>query len=116
MQLARILKALADPARLQLLTLIRSAGEACACDLTEPVGLSQPTVSHHLKVLTPRDSSTGGSGGSGPGSAPMTTHYGTWAAYSVDDGQYRLPGVSGDPEFEANAHRRQHPHHPLTHV
>lgn len=51
-QLARILKALADPARLQLLTLIRSAGEACACDLTEPVGLSQPTVSHHLKVLT----------------------------------------------------------------
>ncbi|HRY10900.1 MAG: helix-turn-helix transcriptional regulator [Actinobacteria bacterium] len=51
-QLATILKALADPARLQLLTLIRSAGEACACDLTEPVGLSQPTVSHHLKVLT----------------------------------------------------------------
>ncbi len=51
-QLARVLKALAEPARLQLLTLIRSAGEACACDLTEPVNLSQPTVSHHLKVLT----------------------------------------------------------------
>lgn len=51
-QLARLLKAVADPARLQLLSLIRSAGEACACDLTEPVGLSQPTVSHHLKVLT----------------------------------------------------------------
>ena len=50
-QLARVLKALGDPARLQLLTLIRAAGEACACDLTEPVGLSQPTVSHHLKVL-----------------------------------------------------------------
>ena len=49
--LARILKAVADPARLQLLALIRSAGEACACDLTAPVGLSQPTVSHHLKVL-----------------------------------------------------------------
>ncbi len=51
-QLATVLKALADPARLQLLSLIRSAGEACACDLNEPVGLSQPTVSHHLKVLT----------------------------------------------------------------
>ncbi len=50
--LARVLKAVADPTRLQLLALIRSAGEACACDLTEPVGLSQPTVSHHLKVLT----------------------------------------------------------------
>ncbi len=51
-QVARVLKAVADPARLQLLALIRSGGEACACDLTGPVGLSQPTVSHHLKVLT----------------------------------------------------------------
>lgn len=50
--LARTLKAVADPARLQLLSLIRSRGEACACDLVEPLGLSQPTVSHHLKVLT----------------------------------------------------------------
>lgn len=50
--LARILKAVAEPARLQLLALIRSAGERCACDLTSPIGLSQPTVSHHLKVLT----------------------------------------------------------------
>jgi ArsR family transcriptional regulator len=46
-------KALADPARLRLLSLIaaRPAGEACACDLVEPLGRSQPTVSHHLKVL-----------------------------------------------------------------
>ncbi len=51
-QLARLLKAVADPARLQLLSLIRSSGQACACDLTAPLGLSQPTVSHHLKVLT----------------------------------------------------------------
>ena len=52
--LARLLKAVADPARLQLLSLIKAsdAGEACVCDLTEPLGLSQPTVSHHLKVLT----------------------------------------------------------------
>ncbi len=51
-RLARVLKAVADPTRLQLLTLIRASGEACACDLNDPVGLSQPTVSHHLKVLT----------------------------------------------------------------
>jgi ArsR family transcriptional regulator len=51
--LAQILKAVADPARLQLLALLRSAsgGKACVCDLTEPLGLTQPTVSHHLKVL-----------------------------------------------------------------
>ncbi len=51
---ARTLKALADPARLRLLSIIAAheGGEACVCDLTEPVGLSQPTVSHHLKVLT----------------------------------------------------------------
>ena len=51
---AQLLKAVADPVRLQLLSLIRSstAQEACVCDLTPAVGLSQPTVSHHLKVLT----------------------------------------------------------------
>ena len=52
--LAHLLKAVADPARLQLLAAIRAseAGEVCVCDLTAVVGLSQPTVSHHLKVLT----------------------------------------------------------------
>ena len=51
--LAQTLKALADPARLRLLSMVAAhdAGEACVCDLTEPLGLSQPTVSHHLKVL-----------------------------------------------------------------
>ncbi len=50
---AALLKAVADPVRLQLLSAIRSTeqGEACVCDLTPLVGLSQPTVSHHLKVL-----------------------------------------------------------------
>jgi ArsR family transcriptional regulator len=52
-RLAAVLKALADPVRLRLLSLIRSAdaGEACVCDLTDALGLSQPTVSHHLKTL-----------------------------------------------------------------
>ena len=51
--LARTLKALADPARLRLLSLIAATedGQACVCDLTGPVALSQPTVSHHLKTL-----------------------------------------------------------------
>ena len=51
--LARALRVLADPARLRLLSLIQSqpAHEACVCHLTEPLGLAQPTVSHHLKVL-----------------------------------------------------------------
>jgi ArsR family transcriptional regulator, arsenate/arsenite/antimonite-responsive transcriptional repressor len=46
--------ALADPVRLQLLSLLATAdgGAVCACDLVGPVGKSQPTVSHHLKVLT----------------------------------------------------------------
>lgn len=53
-QLAGTLKALADPARLRLLSIVAASEgqEACVCDLIEPVGLSQPTVSHHLKVLT----------------------------------------------------------------
>ena len=52
-RLASVLKALADPARLRLLSMIAAheGGEACVCDLTEPLGLSQPTVSHHLRVL-----------------------------------------------------------------
>jgi ArsR family transcriptional regulator len=51
--LAAAFKVLADPVRLQLLSLIAAApeGSACSCDLEEPVGRSQPTVSHHLSVL-----------------------------------------------------------------
>jgi ArsR family transcriptional regulator len=52
-QLAAALKVLAEPARLRLLSLIQAQPEheACVCHLTEPLRLSQPTVSHHLKVL-----------------------------------------------------------------
>lgn len=51
-EMARRFAALADPARLRLYSLIASQpGEVCACSLVEPVGRSQPTVSHHLKVL-----------------------------------------------------------------
>jgi ArsR family transcriptional regulator len=52
-RLAAALKAIADPSRLRLLSLIQAqpGHEACVCNLTEPLGLGQPTVSHHLKVL-----------------------------------------------------------------
>jgi ArsR family transcriptional regulator, arsenate/arsenite/antimonite-responsive transcriptional repressor len=52
-RIAPLLKALADPARLRLLSLVASheGGEACVCDLNDAFELSQPTISHHLKVL-----------------------------------------------------------------
>jgi ArsR family transcriptional regulator len=51
--LAARLKAVADPARLRLVSLVLASPgqEACICDLTAPLGLSQPTISHHMKVL-----------------------------------------------------------------
>ena len=68
-------KALGDPARLRLLSLIAAheSGEACVCDLTEPLGLSQPTVSHHLKVLREAGLVTG-------------ERRGTWVHYSLVPG------------------------------
>ncbi len=70
--LARLLKAIADPARLQVLSLLRSAeaGEACVCDLTAPLGLSQSTVSHHLKILA-------------DAGLVRRDRRGTWAYYSL---------------------------------
>ena len=52
-QLARTLKALADSTRLRLLSMVAAheSGEACVCELIDPLGLSQGTVSHHMKVL-----------------------------------------------------------------
>lgn len=51
-ELAAAFKVLADPVRLRLLSMIATAEEACACDLTQPLARSQPTVSHHLALLT----------------------------------------------------------------
>src|SRR5438094_5438616 len=50
-ELAQAFAALADPVRLRLLSLIATAGEICSCDLLGPLDRSQPTVSHHTKVL-----------------------------------------------------------------
>ncbi len=51
-ELARVLGALADPVRLRLLSLVATRAEICSCDLERPLGKSQPTISHHTKVLT----------------------------------------------------------------
>lgn len=52
-QRALVFKALADPNRLRLLSIVKAeaSGESCVCDLTTPLQLGQPTVSHHLKIL-----------------------------------------------------------------
>jgi len=51
-ELATLLSALADPVRLRLVSLVAANGRVCSCDLEEPLGRSQPTISHHTRVLT----------------------------------------------------------------
>ena len=50
-EMARVLAALADPVRLRLLSLVASRSEVCSCDLESPLAKSQPTISHHTKIL-----------------------------------------------------------------
>lgn len=71
-RLADAFKVVSDPARLRLLSLIAAQpdGEACQCDLTAPLGLSQPTVSHHLRVLVQKGFLT-------------REKRGTWAYYRI---------------------------------
>jgi ArsR family transcriptional regulator len=80
-RIARLFKALGDPTRIRLLSLISSAagGEACICDLTDPVGLSQGTVSHHMKLLA---------------DAGLITREqrGKWAYFSLADGALDAAG------------------------
>jgi ArsR family transcriptional regulator len=81
--LARLVKALADPTRLRLLSIVAASDgrEACVCDLIEPVGLAQPTVSHHLKILTEAGFLT-------------RSKRGTWAYYAlVPDALDRIADV-----------------------
>lgn len=74
-QAAAAIKAIADPARLRILSMVAAHvdGEACVCDLTEPLGLQQSTVSHHLRILV---------------TAGLLTREkrGTWAYYSLVPG------------------------------
>jgi ArsR family transcriptional regulator, arsenate/arsenite/antimonite-responsive transcriptional repressor len=89
-QLAHVFKALGDPTRVRLLSLISATdgGEACICDLTEPVALSQPTVSHHMKLLV---------------HAGLVTREqrGKWAYYRVIDDALRAAGQALSPTVAA---------------
>jgi ArsR family transcriptional regulator len=88
LELAGTLKAIADPTRLRLLSLIQAHddGEACVCDLTSPVGLTQPTISHHLKVLLDAGLVT-------------RSRRGTWAYYrAVPDRLAALAAVISTPK------------------
>ena len=69
---ARLFKALGDPARVRIVNLLATTdGSVCVCDLTGPLGLSQPTVSHHLKKLT-------------DAGLLSREQRGVWAYYSID--------------------------------
>ena len=88
-KLASTLKVLADPVRLRHLELLATSpsGEVCACDLVEPLGRSQPTISHHLKVLREAE-------------LINSERRGTWIWYSVNRDAVRqavsaLQGVTG---------------------
>jgi ArsR family transcriptional regulator, arsenate/arsenite/antimonite-responsive transcriptional repressor len=90
---AALFKALADPNRVRIVHLLATApGAVCVCDLTEPLGIGQPTVSHHLRKLL------------GAGLVRREAR-GTWAYYSLDrDALDRLvrvadlPGVAEEPD------------------
>src|SRR5215203_4761481 len=84
-QLARGFAALADPVRLRLLSIIASSGECCSCDLEEPLGKAQPTISHHTKALAEAGLITG-------------EKRGRWVWWRVVPGECRRP---------ANGARRQ---------
>ena len=73
-ELAAILKALADPVRLRLVSVIAKSGEGCACDFPEILGKSQPTISHHLRQLV----NVGVLEREQRGSAPTGTSTATW--------------------------------------
>jgi ArsR family transcriptional regulator, arsenate/arsenite/antimonite-responsive transcriptional repressor len=84
--LARTLKALADPTRLRLVSMVAAhpGGEACVCELTDPLGLTQPTISHHLKILVDAGIFT-------------REKRGVWAYYALRPGSLRaLAAVLGD--------------------
>ncbi|MFD1722834.1 ArsR/SmtB family transcription factor [Amnibacterium endophyticum] len=82
-RIARVFKALGDPTRVRLLSLIAAGenGEACICDLTGPVGLSQPTVSHHMRLLVDAGLAT-------------REQRGRWAYYRVVDGSLEAAAQS----------------------
>jgi ArsR family transcriptional regulator len=78
---ASLFRALGDPARVRLVNILATSGTVCVCDLQEPLGLSQPTVSHHLKKLA-------------DAGLIEREQRGRWAYYSLaDEAMSRLAGL-----------------------
>jgi len=104
-ELARVFKALGDPVRLRLLSMIasRAGGEVCVCDLTPAFDLSQPTISHHLKLLR-------------QAGLIESERRGTWVYYRLlPEATDRLAGVltrSGQPAHPARPAPSAHPARP----
>src|SRR2546423_13235869 len=83
--LAARFKALADPARISIVNRLSGAGEVCTCELTEPLGLSQPTVSHHLRIL--KES----------GLVEVARRRGTWTHYRLVPGAFEQLAATLSP-------------------
>ena len=78
---ATLFRALGDPARVRLINILATSGTVCVCDLQAPLGLSQPTVSHHLKKLA-------------DAGLVEREQRGRWAYYSLDnEAMARLAGL-----------------------
>ena len=99
-QKALVFKALADPNRLRLLSIVKAeaSGESCVCDLTEPLDLGQPTVSHHLKILV-------------DAGLLHREKRGTWAYYSLVPGALEQRPDSWRPCDRASTVRGHDPSH-----
>lgn len=81
------LKALSEPVRVRLVSLVASNGEMCVCDLTEPLDIGQPTVSHHLKLLV-------------EAGLLVREKRGKWAYYTVDASTLQSLANSLSPSAE----------------
>ena len=83
---AQLFKALGDPARVRIVHLLATSDEpVCVCELTEPLGLTQPTVSHHLKKLT-------------DAGLLVSEQRGVWAYYSLDEDALGRLGALLEPK------------------
>ena len=89
--LAARFKALADPARISIVNRLAGAGEVCTCELTEPLGLSQPTVSHHLRTLKEA------------GLVEVARRRGTWTHYRLVPGAVEQLAATLSPPAELSA-------------
>ena len=89
--LSRVMKALADPTRLRLVSMVAAhdGGEACVCDLTVPLGLTQPTISHYLKILVDAGILARYKRGSGPSTRSCPARWMPWHRCCRPDGGCR---------------------------